>query len=70
MPGYNNRFESAKFVEERILDQKGNVVGLIRLKPSGVLWKPKSAGKFYAVPLATFTQWITDPATNATRTKS
>jgi len=70
MPGYNNRFASQEFVEERVLDQKGNVVGTIRIKPSGVLWKPKGAGKFYSVPLSTFIDWITNDTTGASRTKS
>lgn len=67
MPGYNNRFERPTYVEQRILDQKSNVVGTIRLKPSGVLWKPKGAGKFYSIPLTKFIGWITDPDTKATR---
>jgi len=63
-------FESQKYVEERILDENGKVFGVIRIKPSGVLWKPKGVEKFYSVSLSVFTQWITDPATKAARTKS
>lgn len=65
-----NSFESQKYVEERIRDAEEKVVGVIRIKPSGVSWKPKGLGKFYTIDLATFTQWITDPATKAARTKS
>lgn len=66
-------FESQKYVEEKILDENGNVFGAIRIKPSGVLWKPKGAKgakPFYAVSLEKFTEWIMNPDTKAYRTKS
>jgi hypothetical protein len=63
-------FESQKYVQEIILDENGKVFGVIRIKPSGVLWKPKNAGKFYSVSLEKFIEWISDPATKANRTKS
>ena len=66
MPKYKNAFTSPDFVEETITDGNGNIVGTIRIKPSGVLWKPKGKQKFLSVPLETFKHWITDPATKAT----
>jgi len=65
-----NRFESAKYTQEIVLDKNGAVIGAIRIKPSGVMWKPKGAGKFYSVPLKQFTDWITNPDTKAFRAKS
>jgi len=56
-------------VDERIRDENLKVVGVIRIKPSGVAWRPKGKGKFYTVNLATFTAWIMNPETKAARTK-
>lgn len=70
MPKYVNQFARPTYVEHTIIDSAGNVVGTIRIKPSGVLWKPKSAQKFYAVSLETFADWITGPTSGHSRTKS
>jgi hypothetical protein len=64
-----NRFESQMYVEEKILDENGKLIGVLRMKPSGVLWKPSGAGKFYSVTIEKFIEWITDPATKAKRAK-
>ena len=69
MPSYVNSFASPKYIEETIVNKSG-VVGVIRIKPSGVLWKPKGSQKFYSVSLAKFTEWITDGNTKAVLTKS
>lgn len=60
-----SRFASHKYVEEEILDGNGKKVGTIRIKPSGMLWKPAGKQKFFGVTTATFEAWITDPATGA-----
>jgi len=70
MPKYSNEFASPMYREETIRNQEGKTVGTVRIKPSGVLWKPGAGSKYYSVSLDKFTQWITDPNTNATRTKS
>ena len=71
MPDYKNQFASPSYVEETIIDATtGKTLGTLRIKPSGVLWKPKGQQKYYAVPLATFTAWITAASTGATRTGS
>lgn len=71
MPDYNNKFKSPANVTEIIVDAKSSVtIGTIRVKPSGVLWKPKGQQKFYSVNLAKFTDWITNATTGATRTGS
>lgn len=67
MPGYKNSFKTPEFVEVDIVDGNGGVVGTIRLKPSSVLWKAKRQRSFFAVPLEKFVQWITDPATAASK---
>jgi len=70
MPKYTNSFRTASFHEETILDENGAVVGKIRIKPSSILWKPKGAQEYRAVPLAKFAAWITAGSTKATKTKS
>lgn len=69
MPKYVNSFASPSYIEETIVNDSG-VVGTIRIKPSGVLWKPKGAQKYFAVPVDDFAAWITSPATGASKTKS
>ena len=68
VPKYTNSFRTPVHTDEEILDADGNKLGEIRLKPSSVLWKPKGAHKYFSVDLDSFTSWITDPSTNATRT--
>jgi hypothetical protein len=70
MPNYKNSFKAPDHFETTILDEKGNTIGTIRLKPSSILWKPKRQHKFYTVDLDTFDKWITAKATQADRTKS
>jgi hypothetical protein len=69
VPKYLNRFESMKYVEQTILDNKGKKLGTIRIKPSGVGWKPGGTQTFISVPLADFVSWITG-APSAKKTKS
>ena len=40
------------------------------IEPVRVLWKPKGQRKFFTVDLETFTDWITNPATGASKTAS
>jgi hypothetical protein len=41
----NNRFDPEKFYDHKIVDEKGATVGHIRIKPSGISWKPSSRGQ-------------------------
>lgn len=70
MPQYKNSFRSPEYFGETIVDEDGEVVGKIRIKPVSVLWKPRNARQFYSVPLDRFTEWIESPEANARRTKS
>jgi hypothetical protein len=58
MPAYKNSFRSPAFVEETIHDEDGSVVGVIRVKPSSILWKSSGAHRFHAVPIDKFAAWI------------
>jgi hypothetical protein len=70
MPDYKNKFGSPSYVEETIYTTAGVTIGKIRVKPSGVSWKPSGQQKYYAVTLDKFAEWITNPSTGATRTGS
>jgi hypothetical protein len=70
MPGYKNKFASPEYIEETILDPKGNRLGTIRIKPSGILWKPLGQHKYLSVPLDDFIAWITSPTAGAKKTAS
>ena len=50
----NNRFQSEKYHDHRIVAEDGSVVGHIRVKPSGILWAPKSAKVWFGLTLARF----------------
>jgi len=53
------QFASRKFEDCEILDGKTkNKIGHIRVKPSGVLWAPKSAQKWFRVDLKTFANFM------------
>lgn len=64
-----NSFKSPAVVDTAIQDESGNLIGTVRIKPTGILWKPKNAQTFFAKPLSSFTDWITAPETKAKRTK-
>lgn len=49
-----NEFEPRKFEDFKIHDSKGQVVGHIRVKPSGVLWGPKGQHSWYTLTLKQF----------------
>ena len=70
MPKYRNSFRAAAFSEETVLDEKGRVIGTVRIKPVSILWKPKGTAKFYSVSLDDFVKWITDSKTKARKTAS
>ena len=70
MPKYNNQFARPKYVDHMILDEKSKIVGVVRVKPVGIAWKPRGQQKFYSVRLDKFAAWITDAGTKASRTKS
>ena len=69
MPTIKNHFKSPAYIEQKILDEDGSVVGTIRINPVAVKWKPSGAHTFRSVSLTKFTDWITDPNTGARLTK-
>jgi len=69
VPKYLNRFQSMEYVDQTILDSRDKKLGTIRVKPSGVGWKPSGTQTFISVSLADFVTWITS-ASSAKKTKS
>ena len=57
MPNYKNWFDKPTYYDHKIMDSNG-VVGTIRIKPSGVLWKGLSQQNFSRVSLEKFIEWI------------
>jgi len=70
MPKYKNEFDRPHHIEQTILKRGGGIVGVIRIKPSSILWKPLGEHQYYCVGLDDFAKWITSPRVGADRTKS
>jgi hypothetical protein len=70
MSVYINEFVKPAHFEHEIQATAGGKIGVFRLKPNRVLWKPKGQRQFFSVPLTAFIDWIASPKTEATRTKS
>jgi hypothetical protein len=62
VPKYKNQFKEQTYYDHTIVGSDGKKVGTLRIKPSSVLWKPKSQQQFYSVPLEEFAEWITSNA--------
>ncbi len=69
MPRYNNSFAQPAYHDHTINDADGKKIGTLRVKPSGVLWKPANQQKFFSVSLDEFRPWI-EGHPNAKRTTS
>jgi hypothetical protein len=53
-----NQFEPAKFQQFTIINEQHETIGHVRLKPSGVLWAPKNAKKWFGVDLHAFAGYM------------
>jgi len=52
-----NSFRSQKFYDLEIVNDSGEVVGNVRVKPSGILWAPKGSHSWYGVSLDDFAKF-------------
>ena len=59
----NNNFKPQKFVDHEIVDSDGEMVGTLRVKPSGILWSPKDAKKWRRVTLENFAAFMEENGT-------
>lgn len=53
-----NNFRPRKFEDHEIVDQNNNVIGHVRVKPSGILWAPSNSKVWYGVSLNQFAKFI------------
>jgi hypothetical protein len=53
-----NSFRAKKFEDFEIVDDNENVVGHIRVKPSGISWAPTNAKVWHGVSLAVFAKFM------------
>ena len=53
-----NQFAGPNYIEETIETEEGTKIGVIRIKPSTVLWKSSGEHKFYSISLDDFIGWI------------
>ena len=44
--------------DTKVRDTKGKLVGIIRISPPSILWKPRSDQKWLKVSLDDFIEWI------------
>lgn len=54
----SNAFRPRKYEDHMIVDGDNKVVGLVRVKPSGIYWSPKSSKDWYNVPLVDFAMFM------------
>lgn len=50
-------FAPKKFEDHTIVDHAGQIVGHIRVKPSGILWAPKNGKVWYGLTLKAFSDF-------------
>ena len=53
-----NQFSPSQYYDHRIKNEKGEMVGRIRIKPSGVLWAPKNAKLWRGVSIRKFAAFM------------
>ena len=70
MPTYKRQIKSPGYIDTTIVEENGNIVGMIRLKPSNILWKPKNGKKMFSISLDKFIEWISDENTKAKKVGS
>lgn len=70
MPKYSNQFRMPDHIEQVYKDEERNMIGTLRIKPSGIAWKSKNHHKFFSVSLDDFTEWIQSDEADANKTKS
>jgi hypothetical protein len=59
VPAYKYAFSAPEYVEHTIIDaDTRNVIGVLRLKPSSILWKPHGRKQFRQASVDEFGKWI------------
>ena len=58
-----NNFRPVKFYDFEIVNEESRVVGKIRIKPSGILWKSRGSHDWLGVDLEKFAIFMKDSGT-------
>lgn len=58
MAGYRNSFRAPAYQDHSFVDDEGVLIGILRVKPSGLLWRANGKHRFRRVTLNQFTAWI------------
>ncbi|MEK6791320.1 MAG: hypothetical protein AABY45_06420 [Deltaproteobacteria bacterium] len=58
MPKTKNSFKKNVAVNETIVNEHGKIIGTIRIKPSGILWREGGTSGYHNAPLDDFIAWI------------
>jgi len=53
-----NNFRPQKFYDVEIVNAKSQLIGKIRVKPNGILWKSKGSHNWLGVDLKDFTDFM------------
>ena len=53
-----NNFRPEKFYDFEIVNAENRIIGKIRVKPSGILWKSKGSRDWLGVDLETFATFM------------
>lgn len=60
MPKYRNKFDRPSYVDHKIPREDESVLGTVRVKPTGILWKGANKQTFKRVAMDTFIEWINE----------
>ena len=55
---HKNSFKKNVAVDETIVNKHEKVIGTIRIKPSGILWREGGTSGYHNAPLDDFIAWI------------
>lgn len=62
-----NHFREPNHTDISFNNSQGRLIGMLRIKPNAVLWKPANSQYFQAVNLNEFTTWILSPESHSER---
>ena len=51
-----NQFSGSASHDHVIVDGEGKMIGTLRVKPSGILWKPRNSQVYYRISLDEFAE--------------
>jgi hypothetical protein len=68
MPKYKNAFSGPEFYEHTIVQEgDGALVGVLRVKPSSLLWKASGRHQFRSVSIEQFSAWVEEHGKKAAK---